>query len=118
MRISAPWPPTAGNCSGAKIKSISLSERPLTSASAPLVRTNRRFSVFASPGGTQTSRGVGISSSSVPSMSSKMAVSLKCGTSERGTGTVSGAPSSSPAISSSNGISSQILSHLILLHKG
>ena len=37
-RISAPWPPTAGNCSGAKIRSMSLSERPLTSAIAPPVR--------------------------------------------------------------------------------
>ena len=44
-RISAPWPPTAGNCSGAKIRSISFSERPLTSASAPEVFSSSRLRV-------------------------------------------------------------------------
>src|ERR1700676_3605983 len=73
IRISAPWPPTAGNCSGAKIRSISFSERPLTKASAPEVFSSRRLSVAVSPGGTHTSRGVGARSSSVPSISSSTA---------------------------------------------
>ena len=80
-RISAPWPATARKTSGAKIRSMSLSERPLTIASAPEVRSVNRFSVSDRPGGTHTSRGVGIRSSSVPSMSSRIAVSLRCGTS-------------------------------------
>src|SRR5580692_6607683 len=52
---------------------MSLSERPLTSASAPLVRARRACSVAASPGGTHTSRGVRARSRSVPSISSKIA---------------------------------------------
>ena len=62
----------------AKIRSISLSERPLTSASAPEVRTSRRLRVFARPGGTQTSRGVGARSSRVPSISSRIAHWSQC----------------------------------------
>src|SRR5947209_139490 len=71
--ISAPWPPTAGNCSGAKIRSISFSDRPLTSASAPDVLSSRRLSVVDRSGGTHTSRGVGARSTKVPSISSKTA---------------------------------------------
>ena len=74
-RISAPWPPTEGNTSGAKIRSISLSDRPLTSANAPAERRRRLLRLFARSGGTHTSRGVGARSSSVPSMSSRIAVS-------------------------------------------
>src|ERR1700722_2327352 len=73
IRISAPWPPTAGNRSGAKIRSMSFSDRPLTRASAPPVRSCKACSVAANPGGTQTSRGVRARSRSVPSISSSMA---------------------------------------------
>ena len=45
---------------------------------------------FARPGGTHTSRGVGARSSSVPSMSSKSAVSFRGGNNARAAGTVSG----------------------------
>jgi hypothetical protein len=86
---------------------MSFSERPLTSASAPEVRSSKRLRVFARPGGTHTSRGVGARSSSVPSMSSKIAHWSKCGTSDRGTGTASGAASSSGSISSRNGMSAK-----------
>ena len=68
-----PWPPTAGNSIGEKIRSMSLSERPLTSASAPLVRAKSCGSDFASFGGTRTSCGDGARSSNVPSISSSSA---------------------------------------------
>ena len=40
-RSSAPWPPMAASRSGEKIRSMSLSRRPLTSASAPPVKILR-----------------------------------------------------------------------------
>jgi len=43
IRISAPVASDGRNCSGAKIRSMSFSERPLTSASAPEVRISRPF---------------------------------------------------------------------------
>src|SRR5438105_6797869 len=72
-RSSAPWPPIAGSCKGEKIRSISLTGRPLTKASAPPARCHRRPSVSRREWGTNTSRGVGAMSRIVPSISSRMA---------------------------------------------
>src|SRR6202165_2746851 len=123
IRISAPWPPTAGNCSGAKIRSISFSERPLTSARAPEVRISRRLRVFDRPGGTHTSRGVGARSSRVPSISSKIAHSSDRRTSSLAAGTAVRDAFSGDGMSSCNGTSARscFISYpgsFILLHKG
>src|ERR1700681_2369303 len=122
IRISAPWPPTAGNCSGAKIRSISFNERPLTSARAPEVRISRRLRVFDRPGGTHTSRGVGARSSRVPSISSKIAHSSDR-TSSLAAGTAVRDAFSGDGMSSCNGTSARscFISYpgsFILLHKG
>ena len=59
VRSSAPWPPIAGNCSGEKIRSSSLTGRPLTKATAPPVRSQSRPNVSRNACETNTSRGVG-----------------------------------------------------------
>ena len=81
-RNSAPWPPIAASCNGEKIRSMSASERPETSATAPPVKSSSRASVRRSPGGTQTCCGDGARSRMVPSMSSRIAHLSKSGTSE------------------------------------
>src|SRR5580704_2295109 len=81
-RSSAPWPPIAASCKGEKIKSMSASGRPETSATAPPVRSSSRASVRRRPGGTQTCCGDGARSRMVPSMSSRIAHFRKSGTSE------------------------------------
>ena len=72
-RISAPWPPTAGNRSGAKDQ-VDVVQR---TAADQRQRARRAFSsrlkVASRSGGTHTSRGVGARSSKVPSMSSRIA---------------------------------------------
>src|SRR5262245_22942362 len=76
-RVSAPWPPIAGKCDGAKSPSRSAIGRPLTKASAPFVRTNNRLSVSSNPGASCTSTGDGPMSTMVPSTSSKRAIFCK-----------------------------------------
>src|SRR5665213_1456531 len=73
-RISAPWPPTAGKINGANSMSRSRIGRPLTSANAPPVRSNRRFSDSFNAAETSTSKGDGPMSISVPSTSSRSAI--------------------------------------------
>src|SRR5262249_51199740 len=68
---------------------------PLTSARAPPVCCVRRERTLRNAGGTHTSRGVGASSTSVPSTSSKIAHCLKSGTNDGATSTsVSASPRS------------------------
>src|SRR5579862_7686703 len=81
-RNSAPWPPIAASCKGEKIRSMSASDRPETSATAPPVKSSSRPSVRRRPGGTQTCCGDGARSRMVPSMSSRIAHFRKSGTSE------------------------------------
>jgi hypothetical protein len=64
---------------------MSASERPLTSATAPPVRSRNRSNVCRSDDGTRTAFGVGARSSSVPSMSSRKA---RLGTSINLSGTI------------------------------
>src|SRR5687768_13765405 len=64
----------AGSLSGWKNRSSSASGRPLTKASAPPVRFDRRSSATVSSGGTTTSSGVGARSRMVPSTSSSTAL--------------------------------------------
>src|SRR6195256_3461500 len=78
-RNSAPCPPTAVSRMGANSRSISSSERPLTSATAPLVRAISRARTCRSESGTRTSRGVNAMSTMVPSMSSRNAVRPRSG---------------------------------------
>ncbi len=61
------------------MRSSSLTGRPLTKATAPPVRFQSRASVSRSACETNTSRGVGAKSSSVPSTSSRMAILVEIG---------------------------------------
>src|SRR6266516_1028257 len=74
-RNSAPWPPMAAKRSGAKTRSMSCSERPLTSASASPLSRSSRANVSGRPLGTRTSGGVAAMSRIVPSISSRKASS-------------------------------------------
>src|SRR5262249_50497108 len=67
----------AGNRSGEKLRSSSLTGRPLTKATPPSVRCQSRVRVSRSSCETKTSRGVGARSRIVPSTSSRKANGLR-----------------------------------------